>query len=505
MQIEVLQIEDNPGDARLVREMLARVSAVQFSLTHVGLLNEGLKLLAERDFDVILLDLSLPDSHGMETVIKARRDATNVPFVIMSSLDDEELAIKAVQEGAQDYLVKGRVDEDLLVRSIRYAIERKRLLDQIKRTNEELILSSLKEREQAEDARYRAAELDTILDSIADGIVIYDQTGEIVRMNLAAERLLGYSFDHQERLSVGQIAMKLGVQSANGVSLAKGDLPAFRALQGETVQGVLMGITRPEKKIWISVSAAPILTTDGMQNGVVTSFTDMTERIQAELLREEYVSLISHDLRNPLTVLMSQSDWLCRLLKDKDLSQETRSAEAILRNSKRMNAMIQDLVETTRLETGQREMRKEPTDLLRLVSDVVEHVVSVGDRDRILLESPEWGPPVAVDSARIERAITNLIVNALKYAPPESPITVVLRRGKDDVEISVIDRGPGIAPDAQPHLFDRFYRARTGKKTEGLGLGLYIARLIVESHGGRIWVESEYGKGSTFHVSLPLV
>jgi signal transduction histidine kinase len=152
------------------------------------------------------------------------------------------------------------------------------------------------------------------------------------------------------------------------------------------------------------------------------------------------------------------------------------------------------------------DMDKEPLNLLQFVSEVVEHVGAPADRERIQIETTEWVPPVSADPARLERALMNLLTNALKYSPPDSPVVVRVACGDGEAVISVSDRGPGIPPEELPHLFQRYYRSRstTAKKVGGLGLGLYITRLIAEAHRGRVWVESEPGQGSTFYFALPL-
>ncbi len=231
---------------------------------------------------------------------------------------------------------------------------------------------------------------------------------------------------------------------------------------------------------------------------------DITERKQAERLREEYLSLISHDLRAPLAVIMGQADWLRRLLEKRGLERETGSAESILKGAKRMNSMLQDLVESARLEAGRMEMHKELCNLLELVSEVAGRVGTLRDRERLRVESAQRVPPLPADPERIERALVNLITNSLKYSEPGTP--VVIRVGRQDgyALTSVTDQGVGIPPEDIPHMFERFFRAKTARKAEGLGLGLYITRLIVEAHGGRIWAESQVGKGSTFSFTLPL-
>ncbi len=254
----------------------------------------------------------------------------------------------------------------------------------------------------------------------------------------------------------------------------------------------------------LETSGVPIYDAQGRFRGFRGIDRDVTERKEAERMREEYLSLISHDLRAPLAVIMGQADWLRRLLAQRGLEREAGSAESILRGARRMNAMIQDLVESARLESGRMEMRKEPTDLLALVSEVAERVGSLEERKRLQVEVSEWVPPVSADPERIERVLVNLITNALKYSTPGTPVIIRVGRLEGEAVVSVTDQGPGIAPEDLRHLFERFFRAETAKPAQGLGLGLYITRLIVEAHGGRIWAESQVGKGSTFSFSLPL-
>lgn len=169
-----------------------------------------------------------------------------------------------------------------------------------------------------------------------------------------------------------------------------------------------------------------------------------------------------------------------------------------------MNTMIQELVESARLESGRLELHREPTDVCQLITEISQRIGTGEDRARIHVECAEEVPSVSVDRERMERTIVNLVTNALKYSPPESPVAVRLERREKEVVVSVADQGIGIPPEEQPCLFERFYRATTGRKAEGLGLGLYIARLVVEAHGGHIWVKSQVGRGSTFSFSLPV-
>ncbi|MHB1413843.1 MAG: sensor histidine kinase [Chloroflexota bacterium] len=228
---------------------------------------------------------------------------------------------------------------------------------------------------------------------------------------------------------------------------------------------------------------------------------EVVERKRAEQFKEQYISLVSHDLRAPLTVVLGQAQML-RRVKDKP-DAVLRTGEAIQASGQRMNAMIQDLIDSARLEAGQMQLDKTPVDVLAFAEDLRERMATALDGDRIAIDIPEEVlPPVLADPNRLERIFANLLSNALKYS--QDMVTVKMAVSGDELVVSVIDRGSGIAQADLAHLFDRFYRASGTRKVEGLGLGLYITKMLVEAHGGRLWVESELGKGSTFAFTLPL-
>jgi len=391
--------------------------------------------------------------------------------------------------------------------------------EQIQAQNEELQAQSEEIQAQNEEAERRAAELDTIIQSIADAVIIFGLAEEPVHMNLAAERMLGYSLA-EYRLPAAARAGLLRMENADGKPLALEDSPTMRAQRGETVRGMVMRFHLHEgRNVWVSASAAPIRTSNDQIVGAVVTLTDITrlhelqeqgEQLLAQVQQnrqsmEEMVRLISHDLRNPLTVVMGQGDRLQRMLTRQGPEPAAEGARSIVKSARQMNAMIQDLVESTRLESGNLELQKQPTDLVQLIGDVTHRIGSLEESARVRVE-PAFSELVApVDASRVERAVVNLITNALKYSPPEAPVTVRLAWQDGEASISVVDQGVGIPDEDVPHLFERFFRAKSGKKADGLGLGLYITRLIVEAHGGRMSVESAVGKGSTFAFTLPLV
>jgi signal transduction histidine kinase len=184
---------------------------------------------------------------------------------------------------------------------------------------------------------------------------------------------------------------------------------------------------------------------------------------------------------------------------------ERRSIEAIIAGARRMNAMIQDLVDSARLESGQLRLERVPIELGAFLSDLKVRLAGVMEMDRVRVETPAGMPPVLADPNRLERIFTNLLSNALKYSDPGTEVTVRLQQRDGKVVASVSDRGRGIAPDEMELLFQPFLRTRRAlERREGLGLGLYITKRLVEAHDGELWVESELGKGSTFSFTLPV-
>jgi two-component system, NtrC family, sensor histidine kinase KinB len=210
-------------------------------------------------------------------------------------------------------------------------------------------------------------------------------------------------------------------------------------------------------------------------------------------------------LRNPLSSVFGFAQILKHRLSERGMEREVGEMDRIIAGSRRIERMISDLVESARMETGALVVEKRPVELGSLMRDITERVGTPSDRMRLQMRAGEEVLLALVDPDRLERAVVNLISNALKYSPIDRPVEIGVERQDADAVISVVDRGSGIPPEAQPHLFERYYRVKEARKTEGLGLGLYIARLIVEAHEGRIWVQSEPGKGSTFYISLPLV
>ncbi|MBI3185141.1 MAG: HAMP domain-containing protein [Myxococcales bacterium] len=364
-----------------------------------------------------------------------------------------------------------------------------RLADRERELSEEVARSGAA----AAEAKRQANLLQVVLDNLPEGIFLSDVKGRLLVANPTARQLVGRELSAS--VSMDEQAVALGMRKPDGTPYRAEELPISRALRGEQVQRQEVVIQQPGgPEVTVMVNCAPF-TRDGEIEGAVALFQDISPLKEAERLREEFIHLISHDLRNPLNVVLGHA----RLLERRALPErEEKSARAIGAAALRMSKMVDDLVESARLEAGKLSLERRPTSLAELVQRHFSALLSEEQR-RVRVEC-EAEAMVLADPDRLERVLSNLLSNALKYSTGE--VVVRVRRQGDEVDVTVADRGPGIPPEQQAHLFERYYRGEA-RHREGLGLGLYISRMLVLAHGGRIWVQSRPGEGSTFGFELP--
>ncbi len=360
------------------------------------------------------------------------------------------------------------------------------------------------ERKRMEAERERLmAELEATINAMADAVVVYGPSGEIRHMNPAAEKMLGYGPAERGKPLPERIS-RFEVLTPDGKPFPLAETMG-RVIEGETMRGVLAVLRRPDgTQLWMSNSAAPIRTRDGQRVGAVGTSTDITALHLLQQEREILLHTISHDLRIPLTVIQGYGQLLQETL-EREWSDEVAllMTGELLKGARRMGRMVDDLVDTARLEGGQLLLAAEPIDLRSFVAGMLARLEGVIETGRLRLDIAPDLPPVLADPDRLERILLNLLTNAQKYSPPQSPIRLQARAADNSVEVAVIDRGVGIASQDQPHIFERFYRPQGERRSDSVGLGLYITRRLVEAHGGRIRVESEPGEGSAFLFTLP--
>ncbi|MBI5445570.1 MAG: PAS domain S-box protein, partial [Deltaproteobacteria bacterium] len=356
-----------------------------------------------------------------------------------------------------------------------------------------------------EEVRRHAAELDATITSIPDGVIICGAEGEIVRLNDSARRILGLS-PEQLALPLTERMRLLEAETPDGRPVPADQAPLFRALAGETVRGVVM-VLRPRgpRCTRVSMSAAPIRTPDGTQRGAVAVLNDVTTLHEMEEQREDILRAVSHDLRTPLVSVGGFARLLLRQREQAGAPEpELGHLRHILAGARQMNALIQDLVDSVRIEAGQVRLNPQPVALREFIAEVLGRAAGALETERIQIDLAPGIPPVLADSSSLERVLLNLLSNALKYSPPGSPVVLAATSGGAKATVSVSDQGPGIVPEDLPRLFERFFRTTLGRQADGIGLGLHITKTLVECQGGRLWVDSRPGEGTTFTLTLPL-
>lgn len=364
--------------------------------------------------------------------------------------------------------------------------------------------ANIEDRKRAEDERARAmALLDATVNAIADGLAIYDTDGRVTRMSTLARAVLLPECGDAQELDRADVA-PLQWRALDGTAIPPEQYPDARALRGESFAGEILALHVCGRVLWATVSAGPIQGPAGDVLGAVVDFADITRQHDLQEEQRTILHLVSHDLRTPLTTILGHAELAREYLVGAGFNGEVvPSLDAVLGAGHRMASMISDLVDAAREESGLLELRRQPIDLATYLADLLARATIGMDVARIHLDAPADLPPVPADPDRLERIVTNLLSNALKYSPPDSPVAVRARAQDGEVVVSVSDQGQGIAAEDVPHIFERFYRTTGVRKVDSLGLGLFITRSLVEAHGGRVWVESEPGKGSTFSFALP--
>jgi signal transduction histidine kinase/DNA-binding NarL/FixJ family response regulator len=549
--VHLLLVEDNPGDARLLRETLRDAPSFAHRLSHEATLADGLARLARGGVDVLLLDLSLPDAHGLDTVARAAAAAPEVPIVVLTGLDDETTAVRALTAGAQDYLTKGMLDAPLLVRTLRYARERKRL----ERERERLLCLEQEARAAAEAAERRAsflaeasAELSSSLDSraalervcrmaagrLAECCVVYlaeDDVGLVPSAAAHADPALEEDMWTVLRRHVrpgdpgtpGAEALRTGVavqarvepEPADGApSLARllRRLGARRyvaaplVVRGEAIGLLVLVSAGPERDF--APAEVTLAAEVARRAALAVDNARLYEEAQrAVRARGEVLRVVSHDLGNALSAVAVNTTVLLRTLpQEAGWAEQARARLLAMRGLvEQLQRLRQDLLDAVAVDAGKLAVEPSRNDPWSILQQVIEEFAPLAAERSLALEmeAPQGLPEVWADRLRVLQVFGNLVGNATKFTPAGGRVTVGAEAAGEAVVFRVSDTGIGIAPDDLPHVFDRFWKTPQHNQM-GVGLGLAITRGIVEAHGGEIRVESRPGEGTTFSFTMPV-
>lgn len=333
--------------------------------------------------------------------------------------------------------------------------------------------------------------LAAVLEHMADGVIITDETGRVRLINPAAAELM----DTDPVQALGRTFAQV-VRHHQLIELWQ----LCRTESREQIQTIEIGY----RKLFLQAIVTPFL--EAHAQGYLIILQDLTRIRRLETVRRDFISNISHELRTPLAGLKALVDTL----RDGALEDPPAARRFLNRMETEVDAltqMVQELLELSRIESGQVPLRLVPTSLRDLIDKPVDRLLPQAERAGLTLSvelSPDL-PRVLADAERVGQVITNLVHNAIKFTPEGGKVDVSARQAARSVTISVADTGVGIPAEDLPRIFERFYKSDRARSGGGSGLGLAIAKHIVQGHGGRIWAESVEGQGSTFHFSLPAV
>jgi PAS domain S-box-containing protein len=329
-----------------------------------------------------------------------------------------------------------------------------------------------------------------VLARIGDGVFLLDRSGRIRLWNAAAERITG--------IAETDVLGREAATAIPGWESLETRIPVAHA--GDPARPESLPLELDDNELWLSVSAV------GYEEGTVYAFRDLTEERALETMRQDLVATVSHELRTPLAAIYGAALTLRR--EDVELEDELRNKllEVVVEEASRLSEIVNDLLLASQLDSGKLRINIEQCDPLEIAQLEIETArVHAPATVELVLRSPQSLPHVAADAGQLRQVISNLIDNAIKYSPAGGKVTIALEERGHHVQFAISDSGLGIPAPEQQRIFEKFYRLDPGMThgIGGTGLGLYICRELVRRVNGRIWVESERGKGSTFFVEVP--
>jgi PAS domain S-box-containing protein len=449
---------------------------------------------------------------GHDQIQRARWQLWAVTFAILGSLatvlvfvsggNDVTPRLDPLPEGTLRIALLG-----LIVGFVLYAVDRERHLRRLadRLTQEQIESTQLSTRLEYLSELQRERDTNAaLLDGAADGIVVVDQNLRLLRYNTAMQALCGHA---RNRVLGGVAPVVLQFASTDGMPLHGNDYPLAAVLADGTPRAMELLLRQPDgANRWISGTFSPVHDPGVPQPVLALAILrDITQQKEIEQMQRDFVSIVSHELRAPLTAIKGFAKTL--VLKDEELAPETRREflSTVNEQAERLARLVDDLLLVSRIDSQR--VRVEWTEIAidDVVRDLMGQFHSKWGSRRIQIDAEPGLPLVRGDRPKLEEVLINLIDNALKYSPEGTPVRVAARTVGDEIEVDIEDRGIGIAPEDVAQLFQKFQRITTPATRDigGTGLGLYIVKGLVEAHGGRVWVESVPGTGSTFAFTMP--
>lgn len=348
------------------------------------------------------------------------------------------------------------------------------------------------------DARKR---LEAILEQLPVGIIIASKNGGLLSANKKIESIVGSKVPRN--FIVGKSRFINYLDGDKAIDLSQ--YPLSRALKGKNVINQELIIKRHDKRlVFVNVSSSPIKNREGNIIAAASIISDITHQKELERRKDDFVNMASHELKTPLTSMILYLSSLNRRVKGNSDKTLLNTIKRIQNQTENLRELVDDLLDVSRLDTGKLRYNHEKFEINKLVNEVIVSLQETTSQKIVF--SKNKSTEITGDKFRITQVLTNLISNAIKYSSQEGKINIKSKKKGNEVVISVKDSGIGIDKSEQLRIFDRLYQITDDeeKTFPGLGMGLYISKEIINNHGGRIWVESEKGKGSTFFFTLPV-
>jgi two-component system phosphate regulon sensor histidine kinase PhoR len=383
----------------------------------------------------------------------------------------------------------------------------------------------LRERENAlwRQAEFERQRLELTIRSMAEGLLITDAHGAITSLNHSAQQMLTQAqIDFKLQVPLHKLA-----EASNVAWLQRLVEIVDVALRGKVVtnQEIVVGESNDTVPLTLSISAAPLHDANGVPTrpiGVVAVLNDVTSNKQIERLKDEFVSVVSHELRTPLTAIKGYAQHLVRRIErrlrkvrstqpepsttEPPESYDLRSLNIIQSQTEHLERLVNDLLDLSQVQWGHLDLHFETFYLADVLAECVHSAQASAELHTITLDIQAQQTKITADRTRIAQVVGNILDNAIKYSPHGGEVTVCLQVKDDNYLVSIIDQGIGVSPEHYDHIFERFYRVHNtaSRQYSGIGLGLFVAKEIVDRHGGQIWFTNNQNIGTTFHFSLPL-
>ena len=478
-------------DERIIREGCSRI--LRKAGHTVALASNGqmaIDMILQQTFHMVLLDIKMPELDGMQVMDVLRQKQSDLLVLVITGYATIETAVEAMKAGAYDLLLKP-FSADALRISVGRALDHLRLAKEMEQLRIEQARS-------LQDIANEQSRVRTIMNSMACGILVTDNEKQLVLVNPIAPQMLhlnpggliGRPFDEvvpQKEL------MEMIDQLFSGQE-------SYTALEREM---------QTHDGIWLRARAAPVRDGEGNILGAVTVLQDVTAMKLMDEMKNEFVTMVSHELKAPLAAIQQQISVLLEGMAGGINERQQHFLQRAQTRAQGLIDLINELLDISRIEAGRIVSEQGPLDLAPLLKHVVDFVSAQAEHkgQQLRLESPDSLPYISADPRNMDEVFINVINNAIKYTPENGRIDVKAELVGDHVRITVTDTGYGIPKEDIPKIFDKFYRVKNEKtrSISGTGLGLPIVKGIVEAHLGTIKVESQLGQGTTFSILLPIL